>query len=49
MTTAEMSRLRLVNPKGTELPQTEFRMNDRSGGLGRQTAGPHGELQGQRR
>ena len=33
MTTAEMSRLRLVNPKGTELPQTEFRMNDRSGGL----------------
>jgi len=34
MTTAEsMSRLRLVNPKGTELPQSEFHMNDRSGGL----------------
>ena len=33
MTTAESSRLRLVNPKGTELPQSEFRMNDRSSGL----------------
>ncbi|MDE2785329.1 MAG: hypothetical protein OXL37_01555 [Chloroflexota bacterium] len=33
MTTAESSRLRLVNPKGTELPQSEFRMNDRSAGL----------------
>lgn len=34
MTTAEtMSRLRLVNPKGTELPTSAFRMNDRSGGL----------------
>ena len=32
MTTAETS-LRLVNPKGTELPQTPFRMNDRSAGL----------------
>ncbi len=32
MTTAESS-LRLVNPKGTELPQTPFRMNDRSAGL----------------
>ncbi len=32
MTTVE-SRIRLVNPKGTELPTTEFRMNDRSGGL----------------
>ena len=28
-----MSRLRLVNPKGTELPTAEFRMQDRSGGL----------------
>ena len=34
MTTAEsMSRLRMVNPRGTELPTTEFHMNDRSGGL----------------
>ena len=33
MTTADASRLRLVNPKGTELPQSEFHMNDRSSGL----------------
>ena len=34
MTTADSSqRIRLVNPKGTELPTTAFRMNDRSGGL----------------
>ncbi len=34
MTTLEAaSRLRLVNPKGTELPLAEFRMQDRSGGL----------------
>ena len=28
-----MRRLRLVNPKGTELPTAAFRMQDRSGGL----------------
>ena len=34
MTTLEAaSWLRLVNPKGTELPLAEFRMQDRSGGL----------------
>ena len=34
MTTVESaSRLRLVNPRGTELPTTEFRMSDRSAGL----------------
>ena len=30
---AAASRLRLVNPKGTELPTVAFRMQDRSGGL----------------
>ena len=48
MTTLEAaSRLRLVNPKGTELPLTEFRMQDRSGGAGRQAPGVDGKLQGQ--
>ena len=45
MTTADSSpRIRLVNPKGTELPTTAFRMNDRSGGLSGQASWPDGEF-----